>query len=115
MTDGNLNRHLQVLQEAGLILMRKASEGNRPQTICQLTALGQRRFVEYIGVLEQVVEDALQAASLATAAAQTAPRRLVNYVTPDRLGARSLGGQAFFRFTHFAQQSELPCKNSTSR
>jgi predicted ArsR family transcriptional regulator len=61
LTDGNLNRHLLVLQEAGLVEVRKASGGNRPQTLCRLTSQGRRRFVEYIGVLEQVVEDALQA------------------------------------------------------
>ena len=61
LTDGNLNRHLLVLQEAGLVEVRKASGGSRPQTVCTLTAQGRRRFVEYIGVLEQVIEDALHA------------------------------------------------------
>jgi DNA-binding MarR family transcriptional regulator len=59
LTDGNLNRHLQVLQEAGLVEVRKDTAGNRPQTLCRLTSEGRRRFVEYIGVLEKVVEDAL--------------------------------------------------------
>jgi len=62
LTDGNLNRHLQVLQEAGLVDVRKETAGGRSQTICRLTPLGRDRFAEYIGVLEQVVEDALQAA-----------------------------------------------------
>ena len=70
LTDGNLNRHLQVLQEAALVEVRKQTDGNRPQTICQLTPLGRRRFVEYIGVLEQVVEDALQASQTETAPAK---------------------------------------------
>jgi predicted ArsR family transcriptional regulator len=61
LTDGNLNRHLQVLQEAGLVEVRKQSDGNRPQTVCQLTGEGRQRFAQYIGVLEQVVEDAFQA------------------------------------------------------
>ena len=61
LTDGNLNRHLLVLQEAGLIEVRKASQSSRPQTVCKLTVEGHRRFVEYIGVLEQVIEDALAA------------------------------------------------------
>jgi DNA-binding HxlR family transcriptional regulator len=71
LTDGNLNRHLQVLQEAGLVEVRKHSAQNRPQTRCQLTELGRRRFEEYIGVLERVVEDAFQASQ---AAATTAKR-----------------------------------------
>ena len=37
LTDGNLSRHLQVLQEAGLVEVTKAFEGNRPQTSCRLT------------------------------------------------------------------------------
>jgi predicted ArsR family transcriptional regulator len=60
LTDGNLNRHLQVLQDAGLIEVRKQTGQRRPQTHCRLTVEGRRRFVEYIGVLEQVVEDALE-------------------------------------------------------
>jgi predicted ArsR family transcriptional regulator len=61
LTDGNLNRHLQVLQEAGLVEIRKLSGLGRTQTVCQLTSEGRRRFVEYIGVLEQVVDDAVRA------------------------------------------------------
>jgi DNA-binding HxlR family transcriptional regulator len=61
LTDGNLNRHLQVLQDAGLVQVHKETVNKRPQTLCRLTAEGRRRFVEYIGVLEQIVEDALQA------------------------------------------------------
>jgi len=61
LTDGNLNRHLQVLQDAGLVEVRKQTGEGRPQTYCRLTVEGRRRFVDYISVLEQVVEDALQA------------------------------------------------------
>ncbi len=61
LTDGNLNRHLQVLQDAGLIEVRKETTDKRPHTLCRLTSEGRRRFVEYISVLEQVVGDALQA------------------------------------------------------
>ena len=32
LTDGNFSRHLQVLQEAGLVEVTKGYEGNRPQT-----------------------------------------------------------------------------------
>ena len=62
LTDGNLSRHLGVLQEAGLIEIRKGYEGNRPQTTCGLTALGRRRFLDYLAVLERVVRDAAEAA-----------------------------------------------------
>ena len=61
LTDGNLSRHLQVLQDAGLVAIRKGYAGNRPHTKCRLTAEGRRRFVDYLGVLEQVVRDAAEA------------------------------------------------------
>ena len=62
LTDGNLSRHLQVLQEAGLVAITKGYEGNRPHTSCRLTAGGRRRFLDYLGVLERVVRDAAEAA-----------------------------------------------------
>jgi DNA-binding MarR family transcriptional regulator len=58
LTDGNLNRHLQVLEEAKLIAITKGLHNNRPQTFCRITALGRKRYVEYLGVLEQVLLDA---------------------------------------------------------
>ena len=58
LTDGNLSRHLTVLNEAGLVEVWKGTAGPRPQTMCQLTASGRQRFAEYIGVLEKVVADA---------------------------------------------------------
>ena len=61
LTDGNLSRHLQVLQEAGLVELEKSFEQNRPQTTCLLTAEGHKRYVEYLAVLEQVVRDAAAA------------------------------------------------------
>ena len=58
LTDGNLNRHLMVLEEAKLIAVAKGMEQNRPQTVCRITPLGRKRYLEYLGVLEQVVLDA---------------------------------------------------------
>jgi DNA-binding MarR family transcriptional regulator len=59
LTDGNLSRHLQVLQDAGLVEVLKGFQGNRPQTLCRMTAEGRKRFLGYISVLESVVTDAL--------------------------------------------------------
>ena len=58
LTDGNLNRHLQVLEEARLITITKGVQNNRPQTFCRITALGRKRYVDYLSVLEQVLLDA---------------------------------------------------------
>ena len=74
LTDGNLNRHMQVLQDAGLIEVRKEHHGKRPQTLVRLTAEGRERFLEYINLLEQIVSQTLDAAE-GTAAKKSAPRR----------------------------------------
>ncbi len=72
LTDGNLSRHLQVLQEAGLVDIVKGYDRNRPQTMCRITAKGRRRFLSYLAVLEQVVRDAAEASKTA-ALAEAAP------------------------------------------
>ncbi len=61
LTDGNLNRHLKVLEEAGLITIDKGMQDNRPCTICRLTPQGRTRFLEYVDVLESIVTDAAKA------------------------------------------------------
>lgn len=40
LTDGNLSRHLAVLEEAGLVRIRKLFEGKKPRTWVQATARG---------------------------------------------------------------------------
>ncbi len=62
LTDGNLSRHLQVLQEAGLIVIDKQFVRNRPLTTCRITTEGRRRFLDYLSILERVVRDAAEAA-----------------------------------------------------
>jgi hypothetical protein len=61
LTDGNLNRHLQVLEEAKLITITKGVQNNRPQTFCRISAMGRKRYIEYLAVLEQVLLDAASA------------------------------------------------------
>jgi len=58
LTDGNLNRHLRVLQTGKMIEIVKKQDRNRPLTICRITASGRARYVEYLSTLEQVVRDA---------------------------------------------------------
>ena len=61
LTDGNLNRHIGKLKESGMVEVWKGFKDNRPQTLCRITKAGRARFLEYITVLEQVVEDAAAA------------------------------------------------------
>ena len=58
LTDGNLSRHLQALEEAGLVVVTKSFRGRRPETRCRLSASGRRRFRAYLEELQRVLEDA---------------------------------------------------------
>jgi DNA-binding HxlR family transcriptional regulator len=80
LTDGNLSRQLQVLQEAGFVEVWKGIKNNRPQTLCRLTVDGRKRFQDYIAVLESVVANAASAA--APAAAPSPPRGGSGRVAP---------------------------------
>src|SRR5947209_8421835 len=78
LTDGNLSRHLQLLQESALVEVWKGMKKNRPQTLVRLTEAGRKRFAEYISVLESVVADAVAANSAAgmSATSRAATARL---------------------------------------
>lgn len=58
LTDGNLSRHLRVLERERLIQILKDQRQRRPQTICRISAIGRRRYLDYLAVLEQVLVDA---------------------------------------------------------
>ncbi len=64
LTDGNLGRHLKVLEEAGLVELWKRGAGRNQQTLVRLTANGRAEFLKYLEVLEQVVRDAAVAAPI---------------------------------------------------
>jgi DNA-binding MarR family transcriptional regulator len=58
LTDGNLSRHLAVLEKSKMVEIRKGHEQNRPLTLCRITAPGRKRYLEYLETLEQVIRDA---------------------------------------------------------
>lgn len=61
LTDGNLSRHLQALENAGLVEVWKGFHKRRPQTLCKLSPEGKKRFLDYLAELEKVVRDAASA------------------------------------------------------
>jgi DNA-binding MarR family transcriptional regulator len=61
LTDGNLSRHLRVLERGKMVEIVKGHDRNRPQTVCRITASGRKRYLEYLSTLEQVVRDAARA------------------------------------------------------
>jgi DNA-binding MarR family transcriptional regulator len=58
LTDGNLSRHLSVLEKGAMIEVVKGHDRNRPKTICRITPSGRKRYLEYLCTLERVVRDA---------------------------------------------------------
>lgn len=61
LTDGNLSRHLQVLEDAGYIEITKDFDGKRPRTHCRLSESGRQSFLDYLDVLESVLRKATPA------------------------------------------------------
>jgi DNA-binding HxlR family transcriptional regulator len=78
LTDGNLSRHLSVLESENMVELLKESDRTRPQTICRITSTGRKRYLEYLTTLEQVVKDA------ARMAATEAPTKVLRNLTPSR-------------------------------
>ena len=62
LTDGNLARHLQVLEEDRMVHISKEEDRGRAQTTVRITASGRKRYLEYLTTLEQVVRDAASVA-----------------------------------------------------
>jgi len=65
LTDGNLARHLQVLEEDKMVKLAKEAEtdAGRSATIVRITPSGRKRYLEYLTILEQVVRDAAAVSS----------------------------------------------------
>jgi DNA-binding MarR family transcriptional regulator len=58
LSDGNLNRHLKVLEEAGYVARVKLGAGRGARTTVTATARGKRAFAEYLDELERVLAEA---------------------------------------------------------
>ena len=61
LTDGNLNRHLKVLEEARAVRIRKSFVASKPRTTVTLSKQGLDRFGEYLEALAKVLEKARSA------------------------------------------------------
>jgi DNA-binding MarR family transcriptional regulator len=55
LSDGNLGRHLKVLEEAGLIETRKGYEGNRPRTWAMLTRKGRTQLKQELDAMRKLL------------------------------------------------------------
>jgi DNA-binding transcriptional ArsR family regulator len=73
LTDGNLNRHLKVLEEAKAVRIEKRFVGAKPRTTVRISKAGLKRFNEYLEVLEDVLKTAQSAMPGAIREAATIP------------------------------------------
>lgn len=55
LTDGNLNRHLKVLVDTGVLNVRKTGQGRNTNSLYRLTAKGRRAFEKYLEALETIL------------------------------------------------------------
>jgi DNA-binding MarR family transcriptional regulator len=55
-TAGNLSTHLDKLNEAGYIEVRKFTDGKRPRTVCRLTPKGLDAFDNYVKALKDYIK-----------------------------------------------------------
>lgn len=58
LTDGNLSRHLSVLEDAGLVAISKGFEGKRPRTWVKATREGRTTLAEYLSTLQTLIDRA---------------------------------------------------------
>jgi DNA-binding MarR family transcriptional regulator len=55
LTDGNLSRHIAVLEEAGLVKVQKGFEGKRPRTRVQATRRGRAALDAEMTALRELI------------------------------------------------------------
>lgn len=56
LSDGNLSRHLRVLEEAGYVRIDKGYEGRRPRTWVKATKRGRKALTAYLAALQQLID-----------------------------------------------------------
>lgn len=55
LSDGNLSRHIQVLEEAGLISVEKGFDGRRQRTWVAATRAGRKALAEELRALNELI------------------------------------------------------------
>ena len=56
LTDGNLGSHVQALEDAGYITVRKDFVKRRPRTTCEATPAGRSALLAYVDALERMFQ-----------------------------------------------------------
>lgn len=56
LTDGNLSRHLHVLEEAGYVAIEKSADGKRLRTWIHATRQGRKAFSTHLSTLQALID-----------------------------------------------------------
>ena len=65
LSDGNLNRHLKVLEELQYVQIEKSGAGRNAKTVVTVTPDGKQAFLVYLSELEKVLAQARAASEFA--------------------------------------------------
>lgn len=60
LSDGNLSRHLTVLEEAGYVEINKSFKGKTPHTEVASTSEGTEAFATYLNTLQSMIDTVQQ-------------------------------------------------------
>lgn len=63
LTDGNLSSHLKMLEDAGIVELKKSVMNSKPRTEIVVTEEGRESFIEYLKALEEVLKNAAESIS----------------------------------------------------
>lgn len=63
LTDGNLSSHLKMLEDAGVVELKKSFVNSKPRTEISITEEGRESFIDYLKALEEVLKNAAEAIS----------------------------------------------------
>lgn len=63
LSDGNLSRHISVLEDAGYVAIEKGYRGRRPHTSITATASGRAALAAYVDDIQSVIDRARAAAT----------------------------------------------------
>ena len=85
LSDGNLGRHIQVLEGAGLVTVEKGYSGRKPQTIVEISPEGIRALEAEVEVLKSLVSKVSKEAVKTVKAKKKGRQRSIQTTDPATL------------------------------
>ncbi len=86
LTDGNLGRHIQVLESAGLVTVEKGYSDRKPHTVVEISPEGIRALEAEVEVLKSLVSEVSKEVEVKSVKAKKKPKQRSTTTTdPSRL------------------------------